>query len=175
MICKLSCSRNRHSVVRIVSLLEAVCFRIRKIRTKKGVFIKSFHKNTRGKVTYSVASAHKCTAIDFAQEKGFIPPRISRSVHRLDNTLLVFVVRFFCCFLVLSQGISIGVNFSTQAEIWEHDVFRKKVLFKWEMAVNLAVSCIYKAAFLVVFRHYILPNDILLVPCCRNYGNSSEG
>jgi len=152
-----------------------MCFRIRKIRTKKGVFIKSFHKNTRGKVTYSVASAHKCTAIDFAQEKGFIPPRISRSVHMLGNTLLVFVVRFFCCFLVLRQGIRIGVNFSTQAETWGHDMFRKKVLFKWEVTVNLAVSCIYKAAFLVVFRHYILPNDILLVPCCRNYGILQRG
>ena len=77
------------------------------------LFFKSSHKNTRGKVTYSVASARKCTAIDFAQEKeGFIPPRISRSVHRL----LVFVVRFFCFSFVLSQGIRIGVNFRTQAE-----------------------------------------------------------
>ena len=85
--------------------------------TKKRVF-KSTHKNTKGKVTYtrSQVRANARQMISFKKKNNLFRQEFLDLSKRLDNTLLVFVLRFFVCLLVLSQGIRIGVNFSTQVE-----------------------------------------------------------
>ena len=85
--------------------------------TKKRVF-KSTHKNTKGKVTYtrSQVRANARQMISFKKKNNlFRQEFLDLSTGWIILSWSLSCV-FFVCLLVLSQGIRIGVNFSTHVE-----------------------------------------------------------